>query len=1334
MPGGYGLELDYILQMLVSSMEPVDGKEPRDGLVFLLGAGCSRQYGLPNFKELLSYIREDCFQHPADALGDFQALRDELEKYWQAQGPESRHRILLRHLGRNQSVCPAYYRLATLAKDGYVKAIVNMNFDNLLERELAKVLGGYQKFKISTSFRVGNEPDNPSLMVYKPHGSTGTIGTRNELDQLVSIAETVITIATSYKQVAKEMITDMAFRLGALHKDICWTPNEVLTSAKELVRAALSLVRNPEKLQTAGTEIIDQMRLALRSIEQARLNPLWTKNDLILDIANSDLFADPEEQIAAQELLTSHDVVSIGYSGVDAKIAAALRTFKSGKDPRDRKLYFVNLDPPDPRIFLVLAERASQNLCVTGEDAAFENFMEHLQVMLEERKARSSKPKSTRPQRRGYRAPDNRHLLTRAESIALGECLRLAMSIRSAINVGDRSSISIEEHGNELYWNCVRLADIAGICLTSPEKYLLHCAAFLHDLGYFSAYSRANLLTGLALLKRHGEITSDLLQQRFEDDTDLGNRIVPASYQGKGRELFREMLLFLCRYHPVYEPPAEAWPEAVLVDVYDVEVPINLRLLHALFSAAEHIVKEHPFLPSSDPVVDRDESAPAIEDPVLDLYLRRQQTEVTYRLKRRIVEGRLTRKLESSPPSKRAEWLFSMTAMFVRRLNPEFAGWPVEFVCAEKLTDPKVDEEDSQHFKDLLREALEEELQRSLDQVQRLAKADVVQLLVEAEKLLVESCEPGSPLEEVPEPLQQDLRLIVSLVAVWVTAVRTQILENWIQDMGETLKLADQWLQGLLPGSVSAELRLAAEAVRKGIVYYEVNAPHASTHAAVNTLDAARKVLDWVAKREVLSDEVNSLFITLIRLLAQFGHCIDECSVGEVISTLDLLAIYTLPVDNGEPATVDPKAEGLRLEPRVRLDRESVRIALGRIREARRLPHQGLLHLYFSLKQQSSGFGSHGASPLESAFLRCYEEILHPSWRFFARNWHDRSEPLLMARACLDLGSSRFRPEVAGGTKYLLGEKVEWETRSASGMEGDFAFGHDECTLCTSRLLYVLCSVKRLFPASELKKLSNNLRRKGVDETVAALLRYLLSRPAKDPAWWGLGTEKDLKNRVRSADYLAWAARAVAFCRSVDQEILERTGQSWLEKTCGITRKSINELLRQRREQLLEINKDDLLSGSAEEPVTFTLGRVALAYLDLQRMEESGQEVFPLRETSRQAKSFTDELRKAMDEIWRDNLAQMSRFYLLPVLLVLDTTLETDDLKAESAERIVDLCLTCINSRIWIRTGSDSGSWGFNVKNTQALVTALMAFWRYAFDPENVDRFQEAFKEADSKR
>lgn len=1331
MASGSGFSLDNVLQMLTSRLlEPPEDGEPRNQIVFLLGAGCSRQYGLPNFKELLTYIWDDCFEPSADSLGGFQTLRDKLDWYWQTLGPVDRRRTLRRHLSLNESLCPGYHRLALLAQQGYVKAIVNMNFDDLLERELMRILRGSKvKFRISTSFRAASEPDNEYLMVYKPHGTIGEFGALKQLDSLVEMANNLIK-ASSLQEFDRELVHGMPPRLWSLHKDIWWTPKEIVDSAKVLVRASLNLWRAlSEKKDASGPR--SQMVQAIRQIVEGRRSPLWATNDLILDIANSDLFANPEEQIAAQELLTSHDVISIGYSGVDAKIAAALRSFKQGKNSRDKKLYFVNLDPPDPRILLVLAERASQNLCISGEEAAFENLMEQIQRGLERSTAPQAAKEKPKPAKPGYKGAGFQHLMTNDESVALGECLRLALSVRSAINVGDRSSVSIEEHGNDLYWHCSRLADIAGICLTSPERYLIHCAAFLHDLGYFSAYSGGHSVTGLNLLKRHGKITADLLRQRLGDEAGLKDRIVPASYKGSGRDLFVDMLLSLCQYHPAYELPPELDDfREVEVEVLRVKVGIRLHLLHALFSVAEHLVKEHPFRPSSDPVIDQEESAPPIDDPILDLYLRRRESEITFQLKRKKVEGRVATKHQAKPASPQALWLLNMAKAFVDRLAKD---WKVEFICDLKLEEPKREGEDWYVFKDLLRKALNEELRRLLGQAYRRGRADVADILDEAERVLdrvlPKDGSPG-PLQDVAGGLRQDLELILERIRVWVIAVRTEVRENWIQDMKAHLELADLLLRHLRERQgqkESEELSLAGDSAKKCLEYFEKNAERASVHAEVPTLEAARKVVDWVVEREGCSGDLRAHLTGLIDLLKQFGDRVKQSSVGEVISTLDLLSIYALPVEAG-PAAVEPcEEQEISTEPRVPLDRAAVDEGLACLGVAPRLPHQGLLHLYLPLKRKWPGTGAPGANPMEQAFLRCYEEIIHPAWRFFARNWHDHSEPLLMARACLDLGSSAFRPEVAGGIKYILGEKVEWAKEN--GKETGFAFGHDECTLCTSRLLYILASAKRLFSKEDLLRLSNNAKQKSLDQSVAAILRYFRHRKPDGDAWWGLGTERDDKRGVYSPDYLAWAARAVTFCRSVDQEIQERTGRSWIADICGLAPADMEQLERQRWAQLLSVTKKNLLSEHTEEPATFTLGRVALAVLDLQKMNESVWDLVT-RRSGRGQKSFVDHLEEAKKEVWKDSLAQMSRLYMLPVFLVLDKALQDEEERARSAAEIVKHCRKGIDSRIWIRKGSDAGSWGFNVKNTQAIVTALTAFWRYAFEEDNEARFRQAFETA----
>lgn len=106
---------------------------------------------------------------------------------------------------------------------------------------------------------------------------------------------------------------------------------------------------------------------------------------------------------------------------------------------------------------------------------------------------------------------------------------------------------------------------------------------------------------------------------------------------------------------------------------------------------------------------------------------------------------------------------------------------------------------------------------------------------------------------------------------------------------------------------------------------------------------------------------------------------------------------------------------------------------------------------------------------------------------------------------------------------------------------------------------------------------------------------------------------------------------------------------------------------------------------------------------------------------------FTNTMINTLDELEGDSFALMSRVFLLPLFLLKDGSLPDGDAKTRSAKVLVDLFRECHESRIWIRKEPDAGSWGFNVKNTQTIITSLMAFWRHVF--ENRDRFEKAFAE-----
>lgn len=1063
-------EFDYVLMDLANRMVPPEWYKQgspgeRGKVVFLLGAGCSRQYGLPSFVELLTYLWEDCLRRVPRRSLSLEHLRDNLDLFWQAQGPEDRRRILDYYLGGrvNGGNCPGYMHLARLASQGYVKAIINMNFDTLLEDALDKAGSNY---RVATSFLV---PDARRLMVYKPHGTIRLLEPEDE-----------------------------------------------------------------RKIKQGGRRI-------------------RAKNELILDIAKSDLFTDPDEQKAAQKLLTGYDVVSVGYSGVDAKIAAALRAFASRKDPKDKKLFVVNVNRPDPRLLLVMAERASQELLISGEEAAFENFMGHLSRMVSRCQSGERLDEAPEvPQR-------NLKLMTSAERTALRECLRMALDIRLSMNIAEQSKTSIEEHGDNIFEACLDLAKNAGICLSPPEKYLLHCTAYLHDLGYYRGYTRAKAgqYPGWNLLCSHGQLTEELLNEKFEEDPGSLERITPNSYKQVQRgSSFQNLLCKLCAGHTGLVEPAAI--DDCELEVEGVRVPVRFTLLVRLFAVAEDLSEGHPFFPSADPVgpthskdeaQETSQNSWAIVDPVLNLYLH-QARPVEFASERR----RVVAKEGSAGRPATLEWLLTMAAGHIARFDfavREAGGWGVELVSDSKPI---------------------------------LTKTEHLEYLLKHYEYLLEAA----------------------------------LSENFLQAL-------DRIPQG---------------------------------------------------------------------------------SIGEDVSILDLISIYTMST----PGTQ-------RREPRIPLALSTKKSSVlnraldrvGRTLGRKQIvPVTGLFGFYLTLKKKDEA----SWTEMERIFMRSFDSILYPASRFFSRNWHDGIEATLMARVCFDLGFSRFRWEVMDGLRHLLEEKI------FNGKVEGHVHGHDQCTICTSRLLYVFTHARRLIPHEEMNRCA-----KGLDQVIAGILRYMIDLDPEADIWWGLQPDEEHQGKIKSAEYLAWAARAVTCCLSLDLELRKsKDPEDWLGEQCGLDRSRLHLLVGQRWDHLLSADKDKLLSPLAEEPHSFVFGHVAMACLDLQRFDP---EVRALAVGGREDKieTFSQALQNAATDI--GTLSQLSGFFLWPLQLFLDSLGD-----AKAASKAVDLCYLCVTSPVWIKAGAEAGSWGFNVKNTQTIVTSLMAFWQYVFeDKERQERFGQIFEE-----
>lgn len=1306
------------------------------GVIFLLGAGCSRQYGLPGFQDLLAAIYEDCYERLPDPAWSFEVLRSKLDGHWQTLGLAERKELLGRFL-RNicGAQCPGYRRLAKVCGEakGQVRIIVNMNFDLLLEQALQAEEIPYT---VNTHFPSPPQDGDP-LVIVKPHGSIGDLGP--------------------------------------------WSPP---TGPGGGAAKPAGGTRPQEP------------------------------NELILDIASSDLFALAAEQTKAQEFFTENHVVSLGYSGVDAKIASALGNFPQELEPRERKLFFVNGERADPRLFSVVAKRTSEGLLVTGEEGGFESFLESLHP--------SPQPPDPGVRPRASLFPELT-FMTRSEREALSRCLRLAQSIRAAINVADRSEKSIEEHGHDLYKLCQQLAAGSCLCLTPPERYVLYAAAFLHDLGYFAAYSDGTAVEqGWSLLTgEHGRKTDELVRQRLKDEPTLARELVPYREDETNRRKILGALLFICRAHSAYdEPHVESslapresgdWdlpdPRAdQTIRIAGGDVPLRNNLLQALFATAEELVKSHPFLPSIDAVVAKDENRYAIEDPVLDFYLRQKPDEMTFKVQGRRV---LAQSHGDSPETEKL--LLTMAWSVLTRYNaiatqaPAMARTcagpspsPCLFPLKLHLNDAKEPTPDCTEAPEmLLKSAFGEKLREALDGVWIDFESDMGELVsvVLRELSQLETAEGGAKR-----------RLLAARRAMGTL----EFPMTWMRETGGLLRRMAESANGAPSPDLASSLKLDLDVLRRalGRVWspQDADVSLAGVQAALGDLETALEEIpiDGLAvvrarlkdlrerflkarnawRRRMVAEFENML--SLVEHVAETGRgsrlwrrlrwlrgSLDAYSASEVASILDVIAIYALP-------------EGGR-EPRVELRDDAIAQSIDRIdvlagirqdglRRDHRLSNHGLLPLYLPLavaRQETPD----GTAEMEGWFCTSFEEIIYPAWRFFARNWHDNIEPVLMARACLDLGSSRFRAEVVSGVRSLLEKKVE----CSPGKSGAHAHGHDCCMLCTSRLLYIFSYARRLFPRDELKIFQRATGGRGLAETIGGILRHLCDLPPDSPAWWGILPKSEQPSQaepgcetaggervIRSADYLSWAARSLSFCFAVAREVRTRTGHDWIEELDPAVSRELPRLLRQRWGQVFEATPQDLLSPQSEEPHSFILGHVALAYRELRLLREHYPELGLPELESKEVefqKAFMQAYRKHMSFGPNTGAALLSRLYLWPAS-ILHIDLLAEELEprrrsrraagkekraarsrgeaalelARNRQEMVDLCCECVASPVWIRRDRldqegppkverDAGSWGFNIKNTQTVVTSLATFWRHAFDSRHFHDYRRLFDE-----
>lgn len=149
-------DIDRIIRQLAISMIEAKEDPAGVGVVFLLGAGCSMQYGGPGFVALLQRLWRRLVDRQADPPLDLAQLRSDIDPSWRRQDAPHRREAVRSCLPHIQgSSCIAYVRLAKLFNDGFVRAVLNMNFDGLFE-DAARAVG------LATRAHEGDRTDDPT--------------------------------------------------------------------------------------------------------------------------------------------------------------------------------------------------------------------------------------------------------------------------------------------------------------------------------------------------------------------------------------------------------------------------------------------------------------------------------------------------------------------------------------------------------------------------------------------------------------------------------------------------------------------------------------------------------------------------------------------------------------------------------------------------------------------------------------------------------------------------------------------------------------------------------------------------------------------------------------------------------------------------------------------------------------------------------------------------------------------------------------------------------------------------------------------------------------------
>ena len=222
-----------------------------------------------------------------------------------------------------------------------------------------------------------------------------------------------------------------------------------------------------------------------------------------------------------------------------------------------------------------------------------------------------------------------------------------------------------------------------------------------------------------------------------------------------------------------------------------------------------------------------------------------------------------------------------------------------------------------------------------------------------------------------------------------------------------------------------------------------------------------------------------------------------------------------------------------------------------------------------------------------------------------------------------------------------------------------------------------------------------------LDDLLKELLEFLTRIPPTSPDWFGFVRTDGAKDHlVDSFRYLAQAIRALSLVPS-----LRKTPGGTPDLPFETVDALLLELRKRLRWKIEEFSSEPAKAlERLEEPPDYVLGETARALLAIGRSSKEASELSP----------FVPLIQSATEIADQGDRGQISTYYLWPSLTFLAKHARAGDQPVYATRLFQNYRRCVVDNPLWVKSGADTGTWGYNLENTSRIARALTEFWHFA--------------------